>query len=93
LLGDSYRSPSARYSHLIEDIRNATTRLPQFFETAKRVLDIDRKRKMSLVYVSDLSRAERDNALRWTNVNTAIVSGCVQSCISARQATNSGSSA
>jgi len=74
LLSDRYRSPSARYSHLIDDIRNDTTRLPQFFETATRVLDIDRKRKMSLAYVSGLSRTERDEALRRINVNAAIVS-------------------
>jgi hypothetical protein len=74
LFSDRYRSPSARYSHLIDDIRNDTTRLPQFFETATRVLDTDRKRQMSLAYVSDLSRAERDQALRRINVNAAIVS-------------------
>jgi hypothetical protein len=74
LFGDRYRSPSARYSHLIDDIRNDTTRLPQFFETATRVLDIDRKRKISMAYVSDLSQAERDGALRRINVNAAIVS-------------------
>lgn len=74
LFGERYRSPAARYSQLIDDIRNDTTRLPQFFETATRVLDIDRKRKLSLAYVSDLSQAERDGALRRINVNAAIVS-------------------
>jgi hypothetical protein len=73
LLSNRYRSPSARYSHLIDDIRNDTTRLPQFFETATRVLDIDRKRKISLTYISDLSQAERHEALRRINVNAAIV--------------------
>ena len=37
--------------------------LPQFFETAARVLDIDQKRRKSLAYVSALSPAERNNAL------------------------------
>jgi hypothetical protein len=74
LLGDYYRSASARYSHLIDDIRNDTTRLPQFFETATRVLDIDRKRKLSLAHISDLSPTERTEALRRINVNAAIVS-------------------
>jgi hypothetical protein len=73
LLGKDYRSPAARYSNLIDDIRNDTTRLPPFFETATRVLDTDQKRQMSLAYVSELSRAERDNALRRINVNAAIV--------------------
>jgi hypothetical protein len=40
LLSDRYRSPSARYAQLTDDVRNDTTRLPQFFETAARVLDI-----------------------------------------------------
>ncbi len=74
LLGDYYRSASSRYAHLIDDIRNDTTRLPQFFETATRVLDIDRKRKLSLSYVPNLSPTERANALRRINVNAAIVS-------------------
>ena len=64
LFGSRYRSPSARYARLIDDIRDDTTRLPQFFETAARVLDIDQKRKKSLAFVSDLSDHERNEALR-----------------------------
>jgi hypothetical protein len=74
LFGDRYRSPSARYARLIDDIRDDTTRLPQFFETATRVLDIDRKRRQSFAYISNLSRRERTEALRRNNVNAAIVS-------------------
>lgn len=73
LLGKDFRSPAARYSHLIDDIHNDTTRMPQFFETATRVLDTDQKRQMSLSYVSELSRGERDNALRRIDVNKEIV--------------------
>jgi hypothetical protein len=73
LFGSAYRSPAARYAHLIDDIRNDATRLPQFFETATRVLDIDQRRRQSLNYVSHLSKAERTNALRRINVNRAIV--------------------
>jgi hypothetical protein len=73
LFGSAYRSPAARYAHLIDDIRNDTTRLPQFFETATRVVDIDLKREQSLRYISQLSKAERANALRRINVNRAIV--------------------
>ena len=40
----------AVYARLIDDIRNDTTRLPQFFETAGRVIDIDQKRQKSLAY-------------------------------------------
>jgi hypothetical protein len=74
LFGDRYRSPSARYARLIDDVRDDTTRLPQFFETATRVLDIDRKRRKSLAFISNLSEHERNEALRRNYVNAAIVS-------------------
>jgi hypothetical protein len=74
LLSSRFRSPSGRYAQLNDDIRNDTTRLPQFFETAARVLDLDAKRKKSLVYVSSLSAAERDDALRRVHENASLVS-------------------
>jgi hypothetical protein len=73
LFGSRYRSPSARYARLIDDIRNDTTRLPQFFETAARVLDIDQKRRKSLAYVSALSTHERNEALRRIYTNESLV--------------------
>ena len=63
LMAARYRSPAARYARLADDIRNDTTRLPQFFETAARVLDMDAKRRKSLAYVSGLSADERDEGL------------------------------
>ena len=74
LLADRYRSPSARYAQLTDDIRNDTARLPQFFETAARVLDIDQKRRKSLAYISDVSPHERQNALRRIKENALLVS-------------------
>jgi hypothetical protein len=73
LFGDERRTASSRYEVLIDDIRNDTTRLPQFFETASRVLDVDSKRRKSLFYVSSLSQHERDNALRRVDENASIV--------------------
>ena len=73
LLSERFRSPTARYEKLIDDIRNDSTRLPQFFETAGRVIDIDQKRRRSLAYVSDLSPGERKNALRRIQENALIV--------------------
>jgi hypothetical protein len=73
LMGSHYRSPSARYARLTDDIRNDATRLPQFFETAARVLDIDAKRRKSLAFVSRLTPDERENALRRMRENAAIV--------------------
>ena len=73
LLATDDRSPTTRYAQLIDDIRNDTTRLPQFFETAARVVDIDAKRRKSLSYVSELSASERANALRRNRENDCIV--------------------
>src|ERR1019366_10387621 len=58
------RSPSVRYARLMDDVRNDMTQLPQFFETAGRVLDIDQKRQKSMALVSALSPTERKNAER-----------------------------
>jgi hypothetical protein len=79
LLGSAYRSPAARYAHLLDDIRNDNTQLPQFFETATRVLDIDQRRRQRLAYVAELSPAERDDALRRIMVNAAIVAWVCES--------------
>jgi hypothetical protein len=73
-----YRSPAARYAQLIDDIRNDTTRLPQFFETATRVLDIDSKRRKSMAFVRSLSKSERIQALRRIRENAAIVNLVVE---------------
>ncbi|HEX5471322.1 MAG TPA: hypothetical protein VFW73_05525 [Lacipirellulaceae bacterium] len=85
LLAIPYRSPSARYARLIDDIRNDTTRLPEFFETAARVIDMDRKRKKSLAYIHGLSAYERNNALRRVHENRAIVA-MVEASLSHRAA-------
>ena len=73
LMGDRYRSPAARYARINDDINNDITRLPAFFETAGRVLDIDNKRRQSMFYIRDLAPSERDNALRRIEENASIV--------------------
>jgi len=73
LFGDRYSSPSARYSRLLDDVRDDTTRLPSFFETATRVFDIDQKRRQSLAYISGLSADEHNEALKRINENAAIL--------------------
>lgn len=67
------RSPSARYAQLTDDIRNDSTRLPQFFETAGRVLDMDEKRRKSMAYVTGLSELERKNTLNRIRENARVV--------------------
>jgi hypothetical protein len=74
LMGADDRSPSSRYAQLLDDIHNDETRLPQFFATATRVIDIDAKRRDSLHYITDLPPSERSNALRRIRENAAIVS-------------------
>ena len=74
LLSSRYRSSLTRYSQLIDDIRNDTTNMPQFFEAAARVRDIDQKRQKSLAYISELSASERGDAFRRIKENASIVS-------------------
>jgi hypothetical protein len=73
LFGDQQRTATSRYAVLQDDIDNDTTRLPQFFETAGRVLDVDGKRRKSMFYVSALSGSERANAVSRMHENAAIV--------------------
>lgn len=73
LMAESARSPSARYAHLIDDIRNDSTRLPAFFETAGRVVDMDQKRRKSLAFVRSLPPGERGNAMRRIEENRSVI--------------------
>src|SRR5262245_38128321 len=73
LKAECHDSSAALYARLIDDIRNDTTRLSQFFETAGRVIDIDQKRQKSLAYISDLNKAERVNALRRIRENVHVL--------------------
>jgi len=56
-----YRSQTARYNRLIEDIRNDVVRLDPFFQTAHYVEDMDEKRGKALGYVSNLTLEENNN--------------------------------
>lgn len=73
LQAECHNSTTALYARLIDDIRNDTTRLSQFFETAGRVIDIDQKRQKSLAYVSGLSKGEEVNAIRRIRENEHVV--------------------
>jgi hypothetical protein len=63
LFQTAYRSQTARYNKLIEDIRNDVVRLDPFFATARYVTDIDLKREKSLAYVTKLTEEERSNTI------------------------------
>ena len=73
LFTTAYRSQTARYNRLIEDIRNDVLRLDPFFSTARYIVDIDRKREKALAYVSGLTSEERHNTLQRIEENRNIV--------------------
>lgn len=73
LFQTAYRSQTARYGRLIEDIRNDVTRLDLFFGSARIVSDLDRKRDKSLAYVSALTQEEHANTVTRMRENEAIV--------------------
>jgi hypothetical protein len=66
------RSPISLYAQLNDDIRNDVTRIGPFLDTARRVSDLDIKRKKSLAFVTDLAPYESVNALRRVSENTLI---------------------
>jgi hypothetical protein len=85
LFTTAYRSQTARYSKLIEDIRNDITRLDPFFSVARHVADMDRRREQSLAYVRNLSREERDNTINRMRENEGVIRW-VQGSLSERAA-------
>jgi hypothetical protein len=58
LLDTPFRSATARYSRLIDDIRNDIERIGPFFMLARRVADLDQKRKQSIPHVAIVSGEE-----------------------------------
>ena len=75
LFTQPYRSQTARYNRLMEDIRNDVVRLDPFFQVAYYVEDMDAKRAKALGLVSNLTNeeynntkfrmAENRNVIRW----------------------------
>jgi len=77
LMDRPYRSATARYHQLNTDIRNDAVRIPDFFMTARRVLDLDAKRAQSFRYVSGLTPPEAGNANARITENQLVI-GWVQ---------------
>lgn len=77
------RSQEALYARLDGDIRNDVERIPAFFDMARRVLDIDRKRALSLAHVTDLTEPEAYGA-RARNSENALVVTWVQRSLETR---------
>ena len=73
MMEDSARSPASRYAKLTDDIRNDSERLPAFFSTATRVIDLDIKRKKSLAFIPGLTESERVNTLNRIRENGRVI--------------------
>lgn len=73
LFTTAYRSQTARYNRLIEDIRSDVIRLDPFFATARYVTDMDHKREQGMSYVRGLTQEERVNTLNRIQENHNIV--------------------
>jgi nitrate reductase assembly molybdenum cofactor insertion protein NarJ len=73
LFTTAYRSQTARYNRLIEDIRNDVMRVDPFFGSARYVSEMDRKREKALAFVTNLTAEERDNTLQRIAENRNIV--------------------
>jgi hypothetical protein len=90
LIGEFHRSSIARYNQLIDDMRNDIVRIDPFFQTARRVIDVDQRRQKSMEYVADLSPPERTNALARVGENSLTIAwvhhSLTQRCASYRYA-------
>jgi hypothetical protein len=73
LFTTAYRSQTARYNRLIEDIRNDVTRIDPFFRSAHYVMTMDRKREKALNHVRGLTLDEQNNTLQRIAENQNIV--------------------
>ncbi len=83
LIDEPHRSQSSRYSQLIDDVRDDITRFEQFYSTAVRVVDLDRKRDATLGHISALSPREHADAVARMQENSLIVQW-VQQCLERR---------
>jgi hypothetical protein len=73
LMWEWRRSPVSLYARLKDDIRNDVERIGPFEEVARRVSDMDVKRRKSLAYVTGLTPYEATNAVRRMEENRLTV--------------------
>lgn len=73
LLETPYRSATARYSRLVDDIRADSLRIAPFFIVAKRVVDMDTARERSLAGVTRLRADEQEAAMARIAENRMII--------------------
>src|SRR5690606_3253054 len=77
LLRETYRSSTARYAKLIDDIRADSTRPGPFFTVAARVAEMDAVREQAIASMWHLSPNEREHASIRIEENRMII-GWVQ---------------
>ncbi len=81
LFGVEYRSASARYAQILDDVRNDIVRVGPFFSLARRVLDMDSKRARSIPYVGGLSAPELIDAQARIAENRCVIQWVERSLI------------
>ncbi len=85
LMTTAVRSQNARYSKLIEDVRNDATRIDPFFTVARYVVGMDRKREQTLARFAAWNVEARGDARARIAENAAIIDW-VQGSLCARAA-------
>jgi hypothetical protein len=73
LLNTHYRSSTARYARITEDIRADTIRADPFFATARRVVEMDTIREKSFSHVTRLTADEREMAMARVAENRMLI--------------------
>lgn len=73
LVQGPFRSSVARYSRLIDDTRNDIVRIEPFFLVARRVADLDMRRRRAVPYVTGLTAAEERAAERRLRENMMLI--------------------
>lgn len=73
LIDTPYRSATARYARLVDDIRADSLRVTPFFAVAKRVVEIDTARERSLLGVTRLTQEEREAAMARVAENRMLI--------------------
>jgi hypothetical protein len=73
LLVANFRSTAGRYNRLNDDIRNDVVMMGNFFYTAHRVIEADRKRRATMALIPDLSQLEQLNALARVSENNLVI--------------------
>lgn len=68
-----FRSTAGRYNRLIDDMRNDIVRIGPFFDLARRVVDLDERRRKTMDLVADISPPERLNALARIGENSLTI--------------------